>query len=53
VTGSLSAIWGEVHVQPHPVDWICDPDSDDDESSPQGFNEPTSFEPGDEEDEEE
>lgn len=37
-----------------PVDWICDPDSDDDESSPQGFNEPTNFEPGDEaEDEEE
>lgn len=34
------------------VDWIIDPDSDDDESSAMGFNEPTHFEPGDEEEDE-
>lgn len=43
-----SFIFGDIAVQPHPVDWIIDLDSDDDESSAQGFNEPTQFEPGDE-----
>lgn len=33
------------------VDWIWNPFDDDDENSPMGFNEPVSFEPGDEDDE--
>jgi hypothetical protein len=28
-------------------DWIGDPDGDDDESSPLGFNDPSVWEPGD------
>jgi hypothetical protein len=44
-------IWEGLTVHPHPVDWIIDPDSDDDESSAHGFNEPTSFEPEDDEEE--
>ena len=32
------------------IDWIWDTDSDDDETSPYGFNEPTLTEGGEDED---
>lgn len=31
------------------IDWISDPLADDDESSAMGFNDPSTWEPGDEE----
>jgi hypothetical protein len=33
------------------IDWITDPDEDNDDESPHGFNEPTAWEPGDQDDE--
>lgn len=33
------------------IDWLFDPDEDNDEESAFGFNDPTSWEPGDQDDE--
>lgn len=37
---------------PEFIDWIWNPFEDDDETSAYGFNDPVSYEPEDEEDEE-
>ena len=48
--GLSEVIAGKIEVQPHPIDWVTDPDEDDDDTAPGGvFNDPSCFEPGDEE----
>ena len=38
-----------MNAWPEFMNWVWDPLADDDESSAMGFNEPTHWEPGDEE----
>lgn len=45
-------LFPELSTAPHPVDWLFEPDEDDDETSALGFNEPTSYEPGNDEEDE-
>lgn len=42
----------EVSAKAEPIDWIHDLNGDNDEESEYGFNEPTHYEPGDEEEDE-
>jgi len=40
-------------VEPYAVDWIFSPDEDNDEESETGFNDPSGWEPGDQDEDEE
>jgi hypothetical protein len=39
----------DLTTEPHCIDWLFDPDDDNDEESAQGWNDPTGYEPGDDE----
>ena len=43
----------DLPAPPFSVDWLFNPDDDDDEECGKGFEDPSSWEPGDQDDDEE